>query len=143
MTDIENAINKLEQVCVACDNYKTSQCSKIKCNVGFALKLVEDMGKNGLSAIDDGLQLIPNEDTKFYDDLLIAQSIASICKLCKNCNELHNEACTISLARKSLEGIFVKNMVGYPGNVLTYIVALSKQNPEFAGLIMNEYKKMD
>lgn len=143
MNDIENAIKKLELVCANCVNYQTNRCSKLKCNVGFALKLVEDMKINGPSAISDGLLLIPNEDTKYYDDTLIAQSVASICKLCKNCNELHNELCTISLARKSLEGIFVENLVGYPGNVLSYIVNVSKQNPEFAGLIMNEYKQMD
>lgn len=53
---------------------------------------------------------------------MMARCIASICKLCKVCNERHNENYAVPLARRSLESIFLKGMVYYPGNLLTYII---------------------
>lgn len=141
MGKIDETIRNLQHICLECNNYGTSLCIKSKCNVGFSLKLTELMKENDTLVISDGLELLPKEDTKFYDENDIARCIASICKLCKECNERHSEFCAISLARKSIEGTYLNEMMEYPGNVLSYIVNVSKQNPNFAELIMEEFKK--
>jgi hypothetical protein len=104
---------------------------------------MEVMQDASSTIIEDGLSLIPKEDTKYYEMNDIEKGIASTCKLCKECNEKHSELCSISLARKSLESIFLKEMTDYPGNVLSYIVNVSKQNREFADSIMEEYKRFN
>lgn len=143
MNYINSAITNLQQICLDCKNYETTQCIKAKCNVGFALSIANSIEKNGLTIIKDGLELIPKEDMKNYDYRMIARCIASICKLCKQCNEKHNENCSISLARKSIEGIFLKETLYYPGNVLTYIFNIAEQSSSFADLIQEELQQLD
>lgn len=142
MNYINNAISNLQQICLDCKDYGTADCIKAKCNVGVALSIVNSIKKNGLTVVKDGLQLIPKDDMKPYDNTMMARCIASICKLCKECNERHNENCAVSLARKSLESIVLKEMSYYPGNILTYVVNVAKQNPSFANLIQEEIKKL-
>lgn len=143
MNYINNAISNLQQICLDCKDYETEHCIKAKCNVGFALRVVNSIQKNGLTVVEDGVQLIPKEDMKPYDNTMMARCVASICKLCKECNENHNENCAISLARKSLESIVLKETVYYPGNILTYVFNVAKQNPSFASLIREEIKQLD
>lgn len=142
MDYINNTISNLQQICFDCKDYDTANCIKAKCNIGFALSLVDSIKKNGLTVVRDGVQLIPKEDMKPYDNAMMARCIASICKLCKQCNERHNENCAVSLARRSLESIFLKETVYYPGNILTYIFNVAKQNPSFANLIQQEIKQL-
>lgn len=130
----------LNSICMDCQNFGTTQCKKTECNIGFTLSMLEVI--KAPARIDNGLSLIPKEDTKYYDTKEIAGNVASICKLCKECNERHSELCSISLARKSLEGIVLKELVVFPGNILSYIINVSKQNAEFANLIMEEYQRL-
>lgn len=142
MNFVDNAINNLQQICLDCKYYKSTDCIKAKCNVGIALSMVSSIKENGLTVVKDGLQLIPKDDMKPYDNTVMARCIASICKLCKECNEKHNENCTVSLARKSLENIVLREMINYQGNILTYIIDVSKENPSFANLIQKEIKQL-
>jgi len=84
---------------------------------------------------------IPKADMKYYREDLIANSIAEVCKLCNECRENHNEQCVISLCRHSLENTVLKENLVYPGNVLMYLIGVSKQNPAFAEMIKSWYKK--
>lgn len=143
MSHIDIAMKNLHNICLECENAGTVKCDRAKCSVGFALNLVEGMRENKGLIIKDGLELIPMEDTKYYDDRMIAKCIASICKLCKGCNKNHTELCAISLARKSVEGVVLKELLDFPGNVLTYLVNVSEQNEDFANQIMKEFKRLD
>jgi len=69
MDYINYAISNLEQICLDCKYYKTEDCIKTKCNIGFALSAMKVIKKNGMSVIQDGLRLIPKEDMKNYDRL--------------------------------------------------------------------------
>jgi len=142
MEMIDKTINSLQDICKECVIYNTEQCVKRKCNIGFSLAVIQDMKKSNNSVLEEGISLIPNEDTKYYDEKKIARSIAAICKLCKECNQNHRETCAISLARKSIEAMVLRDMERYPGNVFTYLVNVGKQKPEFSNLIMEEYRKL-
>jgi hypothetical protein len=143
MDYIQITKENLNDLCMSCRNFGTIQCVKTKCNVGFTAKVMEVMKDTPNKVIEDGLAFIPKEDTKYYEMNGIAKSIASVCRLCRECNEKHSELCSVSLARKSLESNFLKEMTDYPGNILSYIVNVSQQNPELASIIIQEYRKLD
>lgn len=143
MNYINNATSTLEQICLDCKDYKTEDCIKAKCNIGFALSAMKSIEKNGLSVIEDGFRLIPKEDVKFYDKKMVAMCAAAICKTCKQCMEGHNENCCVSLARRSIESIVLKEVIDYPGNMLVYIIKVAEQDQDFADLIRKEIMLLD
>lgn len=142
MNYIDISINNLKEICEDCPNYNTPDCEKENCNVGFSMTMMEHMKEGKGKILKNGLSLLPKEDTKYYDEDKIARSIASICKLCKGCNSYHTELCAISLARKSIEGTVLKELLPYPGNVLVYIINVAKQNKNFSDQIMQEFQEM-
>ncbi|MDF2523264.1 MAG: hypothetical protein K0R31_905 [Clostridiales bacterium] len=133
--------NSLHNLCHECSLFNTDSCTKSKCFVGFAEKVITHAKDNSVQVIEDGEKLIPKDDMKYYREDLIASAIAEVCKLCKECKENHSEKCIISLCRRSLEHAVLKENTTYPGNVLMYLVGVSNQNPSFADLIKSEYAK--
>ncbi|UYZ37823.1 hypothetical protein OD350_09200 [Clostridium beijerinckii] len=55
-----------------------------KCNIGFAKHVAENIKDKAIKSIDDGENLIPKNDLKYYENKIIARGIANICKLCIN-----------------------------------------------------------
>jgi hypothetical protein len=143
MDYINNAVSNLEQICLDCKDYETENCIKAKCNIGFALSAMRSIEKNGLSVIEDGLRLIPKEDTRNYDKIMVARCTAAICKTCKQCMNDHNENCSISLVRRSIESIVLREIIDYPGNILAYIIEVAEQDQDFADLIRKEIMLLD
>jgi len=121
----------------------TEKCIMQKCSVGFVKKVIDHAENNFAAVIEDGLELIPQHDIRIYDETHITHAIANICKLCKQCNENHSEKCVLSLCRRSLENAVLKENVNYPGNVLMYIVEVSKQNSYIGKIISDDYQKLD
>jgi len=142
MDYVDITMNNLREICEECINNNTSNCVKTNCNVGFSIIMMEYVKKEKGKILKEGFSLVPKEDAKYYDENKIARSIASICKLCKECNEHHTELCIISLARKSIEGTVLKEIMLYPGNVLVYIINVAKQNKIFSDQIMEEFRKL-
>ena len=142
MNYYERVEENLNKICLECKFYNTSQCIPSKCNIGFAKNAVEAAKENGLKIIGDGIKLIPKNDIKLYNKDLIAKSIASVCRLCKECKQDHDENCIISLSRKSLESTYFKDDVIYPGNILMYLVNVAKQDQKFADKIKAEYDEI-
>lgn len=141
MSQFEKVEKSLKQICLECPGYNTKECLKSKCNIGFALNTINYAKENSVIVLEDGEKLIPTDDMKYYKDELIADSIAEVCKLCKDCRENHSEHCIISLCRRSLENTVLKENTPYPGNVLMYLMNVSKQNPSFAVLIKAAYEE--
>ncbi|WP_288222240.1 CDGSH iron-sulfur domain-containing protein [uncultured Clostridium sp.] len=139
MNYYENTEENLTLICLECKFYGTKDCIKSKCNIGFALNAIKASNPNSIQIITDGQKLIPKSDTKLYNKNLIAKGIASVCKICKECNKGHDDNCTISLARKSLERTYLSDDVDYPGSVLMYLFNVSKQDQDLADKIKSEY----
>lgn len=135
----DKAEASLIEICEECKYYDSSECAPSKCNIGFSLNAIKSSNANGKKFISDGVKLIPKNDMKIYEENSLAKSIACICRLCKECKENHNENCIVSLSRKSLENTRLKEEVVYPGNVLTYLLNVAKQDEVFSNKIKTEY----
>lgn len=138
---LSNLEENLQDICKECLNYGSEKCKTRKCNIGFALYVIQYAKESSLPILKDGEKLIPKDDIKYYDEVSIAMGISNICKLCRECNENHNEECVISLIRRSLENTQIKQSISYPGNILGYLMRVSEQNTNFAELIKEEYMK--
>lgn len=134
-----NLENHIKEICDDCCQRESDNCNYRKCNIGFAKYVVENIKDKAVKTIEDGENLIPKDDLKYYEDKIIARGIANICKLCKDCNENHSENCVVALTRRSLEYTQLKDRIEYPGNVLMYLMNVSKQNSELSELIKREY----
>lgn len=143
MDYINYAISNLEQICLDCKDFKTEECVKSKCNIGFALSAMSVIQINGYSIVQDGFRLIPKEDVRYYNKAMVARCTAAICKTCKQCMKGHNENCSISLARRSIESTVLKELIDYPGNMLGYIIKVEEQDREFADLIRKEIQVLE
>lgn len=139
MSDFNNVEKSINYICGDCSYINTDKCSSRKCNVGFSKEVINYAKNNSAKILTDGDKLIPKNDLKYYKEDLIADGIAQICKLCKECRENHSEQCIISLCRRSLENTILKDNAVYPGNILMYIMEVSKQNQTFAGMIKAAY----
>lgn len=139
MDYLNNLESDINEICNDCCHKGSEKCNYRKCNIGFAKYVVENIKDKSIKSIEDGENLIPKDDLKYYDEKIIARGIANICKLCKDCNENHSENCVIALTRRSLEYTQLKDKIEYPGNVLVYLMNVSKQKPEFAEAIKHEY----
>src|SRR5471030_451926 len=139
MDYLNNLESNIKEICIDCCHKGTEKCNYRMCNIGFAKYVVENIKDKSIKSIEDGENMIPKDDLKYYDEKIIARGIASICKLCKDCNENHSENCVVALTRRSLEYSQLKDKIVYPGNVLIYLMNVSKQKPEFAQAIKQEY----
>ncbi|AFS79750.1 hypothetical protein Curi_c27570 [Gottschalkia acidurici 9a] len=142
MDYLNNLENSIREICNECSERETEKCSYRKCNIGFGDYVVKNIKDKSIYFIPDGESLIPKDDFKYYDEKVIASGIANICRLCKDCNEKHNENCVIALARRTLEYTQLKSKVSYPGNAILYLMNVSKERPEFAELIKQEYMRI-
>ncbi|NSB89733.1 hypothetical protein [Clostridium saccharobutylicum] len=139
MDYLSNLENDMKEICDDCCQKGSDNCNYRKCNIGFSKYVVENIKDKAIKSIEDGENLIPKDDLKYYEDKIIARGIANICKLCKECNTNHSENCVIALTRRSLEYTQLKDKIDYPGNILMYLMNVSKQNIELAQSIKNEY----
>ena len=139
MDYLSNLENNVKEICDECCHKGSEKCNYRKCNIGFADYVAKNIKNNSTYSIADGESLIPKDDLKYYDERVIARGIASICRLCKECNENHSENCVISLIRRSLEYTQLTDKISYPGNVIIYLMNVSKEKPELAELIKQEY----
>lgn len=142
--DYLNSLEKAtREICEECPYKGTEKCSWRTCNIGFVQYVAKNIKNNSTNVIEDGENLIPKSDFKYYDEKVIARGIANTCRLCKECNENHNENCVIALIRRSLEWTQLRYRIEYPGNVLTYLMNVSNEKPQFAKLIKEEYTRIE
>lgn len=139
LNDLEN---NFKEICNECCHKGSEKCNYRKCNIGFADYVVKNIKNNTTYSIADGESLIPKDDFKYYDEKVIARGIANICRLCKECNENHNENCVIALTRRTLEYTQLKEKIAYPGNIILYLMNVTEQKPELAELIKQEYMRI-
>lgn len=142
MDYLNNLENNFKEICNDCCHKGSEKCTYRKCNIGFADYVVRNIKNNAIYSIADGESLIPKDDFKYYGEKVIARGIANICRLCKECNENHNENCVIALTRRTLEYTQLKEKIEYPGSIILYLMNVTKQRPELAELIKEEYMRI-
>ncbi|WP_207644872.1 hypothetical protein [Clostridium beijerinckii] len=84
MDCLSNLQNDIKEICDDCCQNGSENYNYKKCNIGFAKHVAENIKDKAIKSIDDGENLIPKNDLKYYEDKIIARGIANICKLCIN-----------------------------------------------------------
>lgn len=124
-----------EEVCGSCD--------KSECLVGYCKQSLLTAFKQKDEFIDGGMDDIPYEDTKLYDDEKLINSIGFILNQCKNCQLYHDEDCIINIIRSSMEVALLGDHTEYKGSTLIYFSDLGSKNKEISQKIYAAYKNFN
>ncbi|MCY6484623.1 hypothetical protein OW763_09755 [Clostridium aestuarii] len=135
MDYLNNLEKILNTICKDCNEH----CIPNKCLIGFTLSLINNFKNESIYVVENGRNLIPNKDTHYYEKEIVADAIANICKLCKQCKRNHTKNCIISLIKDSLELTQLAKPISYGGNIITYFNNISNQDTELASLIHSKY----
>jgi hypothetical protein len=132
---LENAVEKCCKTEAECGG-----CNKLKCLVGFAWNVAKYGNDKGMTRVAGGKQLLPVDDYRvFYEDDVIV-ALAETLKQCKNCSDNHDEDCSVSLIRGSLEHALLGENLDYKGSVLSYLMELQTVNPRIGQLVAEGYR---
>ncbi|NLW23588.1 MAG: hypothetical protein GXY88_10125 [Tissierellia bacterium] len=117
------------------------RCDKKSCLVGYCEQSLLSAFKNKDEYLDDGLDYIPYEDTKIYDEEKLINAIAFILNQCKNCQLYHDEDCIINIIRSALEVALLGDYMDYKGSTLIYFKELKDKNEEVSKRIFNAFNQ--
>ncbi|NLX61397.1 MAG: hypothetical protein GXZ06_02585 [Tissierellia bacterium] len=132
-------IEKVGKCCLSKEHCGT--CIKDTCLVGYCEQSLLTALKNKDEYIDNGLEGIPYEDTKLYDEDKLVNAIAFILNECKNCQLYHDEDCIINIIRSSLEVALLGDYMDYKGSTLVYFKEVEEKNKELSQRIFKIFNK--
>lgn len=138
--DFNGLIEKVGKCCLSEDYCGT--CSKESCLIGYCEQSLLTAFRNKDEYLDNGLEGIPYEDTKLYDEDKLVDAIAFILHECKNCQLYHDEDCIINIIRSALEIALLGDYLDYKGSTLIYFKDLEDKNKAISQRvfkIFNEY----
>lgn len=118
-------------------------CEKEACLVGYCKQSLLTAFKQKDEFIDNGMDDIPYEDTKLYDDERIISAIGFILNQCKNCQLYHDEDCIINIIRCSMEVALLGDHIDYKGSTLMYFSDLGNKNKEISQRIYSAFKQVN
>ncbi len=119
-----------------------TKCSNNACLIGFSKNTLKFYFESQNTILSHGMEHVPKEDFKVYNNQDLIDAIVEILLQCKQCNEEHQRDCVINIIRVCLEtALFGKNMGKYEGNSLSYIIRVIDFNPDIGNEIMIRYKE--
>ncbi|MBM7684787.1 hypothetical protein [Defluviitalea raffinosedens] len=133
----EGLITQIEKCCLT--EEVCGECTKENCLVGYCKKCLITCLKSNDEFLDDGMDHIPYDDTKVYDDEAIVRALGFILHQCKNCNVYHDEACIINIIRSAFEVILLGESLEYKGSTFLYLNDIKNINEEYADRILNVF----
>lgn len=116
-------------------------CNKDTCLIGYCTQAILKAFRENDEFIDNGVDNIPLEDTKLYDEEKIIDSIGFILNQCKNCQLYHDEDCIINIIRSSLEVALLGDYIDYKGSTLIYFKDLEEKDEEISQRVFAAFKK--
>lgn len=122
-----------EKACGGCENEK--------CLIGYCKECLLTALKQGDDFINGGVENIPYNDVKIYDNEILIDTIGFLLNQCRNCNLYHDEDCIINIVRKCLEIILFGDSLEYKGSVLIYLNDIKSVNSDMADKILKVYNK--
>lgn len=137
--DYDVLIKEVGKCCLSKDFCGT--CNKESCLVGYCEQSLLTTFKNKDEFLDNGIESIPYEDTKLYDEDKLVNAISFILHQCKNCQLYHDEDCIINIIRCSLEVALLGDYIDYKGSTLMYFKDLESKNKEVSQKIFNSFKQ--
>ncbi len=137
--DIEGLINAVSKCCLG--ETQCGVCDLDNCLIGYCKKMLTTSLKENTEFIDDGIDNLPYYDTRFYDQVYIADAIGYLLNQCRNCNLYHDEACIINIIRSALEIILLGDAQEYKGSVLIYLSDIRQVNESVADMILEAFNR--
>ncbi|KXZ40410.1 hypothetical protein SAMN05661008_00036 [Alkalithermobacter thermoalcaliphilus JW-YL-7 = DSM 7308] len=140
--DYEGIISKLSNCCLT--ESSCGSCEKEDCLIGYSKQCLVKCLKEQEEYIENGMEYMPQESSKIYDEDSVAQTIGFLLNQCKNCNLYHDEECLINIIRSSLEIILLGEAQEYLGSTLMYMNDVKNINKDVAQKIFKhfqDYKK--
>ncbi|GAB6086298.1 hypothetical protein [Alkaliphilus crotonatoxidans] len=116
-------------------------CENEACLVGYCKQALVTALKSQEEFLDGGMEDIPYEDSKLFDEEEIIRAIAFTLNQCRNCRVYHDEDCIINIIRSSLEVALIGDSLEYKGSNLVYISELEKKNKEIAQRVFQQFKQ--
>ncbi|MBU5436510.1 hypothetical protein KQI42_00740 [Tissierella sp. MSJ-40] len=138
--DFNGLIKEVGKCCLTEKNCGT--CYKEECFIGYCEQCLITCLKNQDEFIDEGIDNIPYEDTKIFDEELIISAIAFALKQCKNCQLYHDEECIINIVRSALEVALIGEHLDYKGSNFIYFSDLQAKNKDIAQKVYDTFKSL-
>lgn len=139
--DYEGLIAKIGDCCLDCE-----VCENEQCLIGYCKKSLMTALKQNDDFIDDGLDALPLDDTKIYQEEKIIDFIGFLLNQCRNCHVYHDEDCVVNIVRSALEVILLGEPQEYRGSNVKYLQELAGVNKKLTDRILvafQKYKKID
>ncbi len=139
--DFNGLIQEIGKCCLSEES--CGSCDKEVCLVGYCKQSLLTAFKQKDEFIDNGMEDIPYQDTKLYDDEKLVNSIGFILNQCKNCQLYHDDDCIINIIRSSMEVALLGDYTDYRGSALMYFSDLGNKNKELSQRIYSAYKNFN
>ncbi|TCK93388.1 hypothetical protein EDC19_1581 [Natranaerovirga hydrolytica] len=139
--DFDSLIQVMGKTC-----YTTEVCGSCEgkeCLVGYCKDSLVGCIKNKDEFIEDGMDDIPINDVKIYDEQRIVNTIAFTLKQCKNCQMYHDEECIINIIRSSMEIALMGDYIDYQGSTLMYFSDLANKDSEVQEKIFSRFNNKE
>ncbi len=137
--DFNGLIQETGKCCLSEESCGT--CKKEACLVGYCKQSLLSAFKQQDEFIDEGMDYIPYEDIKMYDEERLINTIAFILNQCKNCQLYHDDDCIINIIRSSIEVALLGDYVDYKGSTLMYFTDLGNKNKEISQKVYSAFKQ--
>ena len=116
------------------------KCEEKSCLIGYARNSTAECRIAKRTGIPGGFENIPPCDIRGgYDEYNVLHAIAHLLLQCKGCKEDHYNNCLINVVRSCLEVIEFGEEQEYRGNVIEYMMLLSRKDKVKAEIIKEEY----
>ncbi|QNO13954.1 hypothetical protein HYG86_03800 [Alkalicella caledoniensis] len=136
----EGLISKIGDCCLTPSN--CGSCKKGNCLIGYCRQSLTSCLRQQDDFLDGGLDQIPNNDMKVYDDDTVVSSLAYLLKQCRNCNLYHDEDCIINIVRSTYEIILFGEALDYKGSTLMYLNDMKSIDPSMADRVMIAFQNV-
>lgn len=136
----EKLISQVGKCCLTEDS--CGPCEKENCLIGYCKQSLLTCLKQKEEFLDAGMEKIPYDDIKVYDNDRIIQSLAFLLHQCRNCNVYHDEECIINIIRSTFEIILLGEVQEYKGSTLMYLNDIKSVNPAEAEKVLTAFQQV-
>jgi len=134
--DYEGLIEAIGTCCLDCPS-----CENEKCLIGYCKKNLLIALKQNDDFIENGIDGLPYDDTKVYQEEKVIDFIGFLLNQCRNCHIYHDEDCVVNLVRSALEVILFGEPQEYRGSNVKYLQQLGNRDREKTKRIMASFQK--
>lgn len=137
--DYEGLIRTAKEVCLS--EAQCGSCKNSSCLIGYSKGCLAKSLKENDEFIDGGMDKLPLQDMKIYDNEAVVESLAFLLHQCRNCNLYHDEDCIINIMRSAYEVILLGEPQDYKGSTFMYLNDIKNTDSDVADSIFVAFNK--